>query len=89
MLTFRSQETLAKLAALNRSQAMIEFALDGTILTANENFLDAMGYTLDEIQGRHHSIFLMPADRDSSAYQQFWQALRRGEYQSAEYKRQG
>jgi methyl-accepting chemotaxis protein len=78
---------IATLAAVGRSQAMIEFALDGTILTANENFLKAMGYTLAEIQGRHHSLFVTPAERGSAAYKAFWAALARGEYQAAEYKR--
>lgn len=77
----------AKLAALSRSLATIEFALNGTILDANPNFLAAMGYTLDEIRGRHHSLFVEPALRDSAAYLQFWEQLRRGEYQTAEYKR--
>ncbi len=77
----------AKLAALSRSLATIEFALDGTILDANPNFLAAMGYTLEEIRGRHHSLFVEPALRDNPAYRQFWETLRRGEFQTAEYKR--
>ncbi len=79
----------AILAALDRSQAIIEFKLDGTILTANENFLKAMGYTLEEIKGRHHSMFVEPGYRDSAEYRQFWQKLGRGEYQMAQYKRLG
>jgi len=77
----------AKLAALSRSLATIEFALDGTILDANTNFLAAMGYTLAEILGRHHSLFVEPAHRDSATYRQFWEKLRLGEFQTAEYKR--
>lgn len=77
----------AKLAALSRSLATIEFALDGTILDANPNFLAAMGYTLEEIRGRHHSLFVEPAVRESLAYRQFWDRLRHGEFQTAEYKR--
>ena len=77
----------AKLAALSRSLATIEFALDGTILEANQNFLTVMGYTLDEIRGRQHSLFVEPAYRESEAYRQFWDMLRRGEFQTAEYKR--
>ncbi|MCJ2071098.1 PAS domain-containing methyl-accepting chemotaxis protein, partial [Methylobacterium sp. J-030] len=77
----------AKLAALSRSLATIEFALDGTILDANPNFLAAMGYTLGEIQGRHHSLFMEPTLRDSATYRQFWERLRQGEFQTAEYKR--
>jgi methyl-accepting chemotaxis protein len=78
-----------QLAAANRSQAVIEFNLDGTIVSANENFLTALGYTLDEIKGKHHSLFVAPAERDSAAYREFWAALNRGEYQAAEYKRIG
>src|SRR5246127_4342896 len=81
--------TLAQAAAIGRSQAVIEFKLDGTIVTANENFLNAMGYTLDEIQGKHHSIFMPPAERDGAAYREFWAALNRGQFQAAEYKRIG
>ncbi|BCJ89881.1 methyl-accepting chemotaxis protein [Terrihabitans soli] len=77
------------LAALNKSHAMIEFALDGTILTANENFLSAMGYSLDEIRGKHHSMFVDPAYAQSMEYTRFWQTLGAGEHQSAEYRRFG
>ncbi|MCJ2097676.1 PAS domain-containing protein, partial [Methylobacterium sp. E-046] len=77
----------AKLDALERSQAVIEFQPDGTILTANVNFLNAMGYTLPEVQGQHHGMFVEPAYRDSAAYRAFWDALRRGTFQSAEFKR--
>lgn len=82
-------EVLAKFNALMKSQACIEFSLDGTILNANENFLAAMGYSLDEVKGRHHSIFLEPGVRESSEYRAFWDDLRRGQYQRAEYKRIG
>ena len=75
--------------ALGRSQAVIEFDMDGTILTANDNFLKALGYSLGEIQGKHHSMFVDPSERDSAAYRDFWAALKRGEYQAAEYKRIG
>ncbi|MBN8969590.1 MAG: PAS domain-containing methyl-accepting chemotaxis protein [Rhizobiales bacterium] len=77
----------AIVAAINRSQAMIDFALDGTIITANENFLKTMGYTLAEVQGKHHSMFVEPATRDSAEYRGFWQELGRGTYQSGEFKR--
>lgn len=79
----------AQVAAANRSQAVIEFAMDGTILSANENFLHTLGYTLNEIQGKHHGMFVPPAERDSPAYREFWAALNRGEFQAAEYKRIG
>jgi methyl-accepting chemotaxis protein len=75
--------------ALGRSQAVIEFNLDGTIITANDNFLKALGYSLGEIRGKHHSMFVAPSERDGSAYRDFWAALKRGEYQAAEYKRIG
>src|SRR5215217_1354333 len=84
---FGSSDIHAKLAALDRSQAVIEFKLDGTIITANKNFVDTLGYSLEEIKGKHHSLFVDAATRDSAEYRQFWQALGRGEYQSAEFKR--
>jgi methyl-accepting chemotaxis protein len=86
---FNAGDTVAKLAALDRSQATIEFDLKGNILTANRNFLDAMGYDLDEIKGKHHSMFVEPGYRDSAEYKAFWDKLRAGEYQAAEYKRIG
>ena len=82
-----SQELSAKLDALSKSQAVIEFNLDGTIITANQNFLGAMGYRLDEIQGKHHSVFVDPEFRESAEYKEFWEALRRGEFQSREFQR--
>jgi len=75
--------------ALNRSQAIIEFDMDGYILTANKNFLDTLGYTLDEIEGEHHSLFVDPAERQSAEYANFWESLNRGKFQSAEYRRFG
>jgi methyl-accepting chemotaxis protein len=82
-------DATALLAAIDRSQATIEFNLDGTIITANQNFLRAMGYKLSEIQGKHHSMFVEPAERDSAGYREFWAKLGRGEYQSAEFRRVG
>jgi methyl-accepting chemotaxis protein len=87
--TIRRMEDAGKIAAINRAQAVIEFNMDGTIVTANDNFLRAMGYTLAEIRGKHHSMFLVPADRDSADYREFWARLNRGDYQAAEYKRLG
>ena len=84
-----ASEAQAKLDALNKSQAVIEFKLDGTIITANDNFLNALGYTLAEIQGKHHSMFVEPAYRASAEYRAFWDKLGRGEYQAAQYKRIG
>ena len=82
-------EDAGKIAAIGRAQAVIEFNLDGTIITANDNFLAAVGYSLAEIQGKHHSMFVAPGERDSAAYREFWASLNRGEFQSAEYKRFG
>ncbi|RZL83905.1 MAG: PAS domain S-box protein [Sphingomonas sp.] len=76
-----------QLDALHRSQAVIEFALDGTILTANQNFLDAVGYSLDEIQGRHHGLFVDPSEREGGAYREFWAKLARGEFAAGEFRR--
>ena len=85
----RSMEDAGKMAAIGRAQAVIEFNLDGTIITANDIFLKVLGYSLGEIQGKHHSMFVAPAERDSSGYREFWAKLNRGEFQSAEYKRFG
>lgn len=79
----------SRIDALSRSQAMIEFTLDGTVVSANQNFLDVFGYKLDEIQGKHHSMFIEPSTRDSAEYREFWAALNRGQFQTAEYKRIG
>ncbi len=78
-----------QLAAIDKNQATIEFNLDGTIIKANDNFLNAMGYTLGEIKGKHHSMFVDEAYRQSAEYREFWAKLNRGEYQAAEYKRVG
>ncbi|HEQ3486504.1 TPA: PAS domain-containing protein [Vibrio cholerae] len=75
--------------AVNLTQAVIEFTLDGTILTANQNFLQTVGYQLDEIQGRHHSMFVDEQYKQSQEYQHFWQRLRSGEFFVDEYKRFG
>ncbi|MGM5029310.1 methyl-accepting chemotaxis protein [Tardiphaga sp. 862_B3_N4_1] len=85
----RSMDDAGKIAAIGRSQAVIEFKLDGTIVTANDLFLNVMGYNLAEIEGKHHSMFVDPATRDGAAYREFWASLNRGEYQAAEYKRIG
>jgi methyl-accepting chemotaxis protein len=85
----QSMEDAGKIAAISRAQAVIEFNMDGTIVTANENFLGAVGYSLDEIKGKHHSLFVVPEERDSAAYREFWARLNRGQYEAAEYKRLG
>ncbi len=88
-LRLQNLDYAAQVAAIGRSQAVIEFNLDGTVVTANDNFLNALGYSLAEIQGKHHSMFVEPKERDSAAYREFWAALNRGEFQAAEYKRIG
>ena len=77
----------AQLAAISKSQAVIEFDAKGNIITANENFLNTMGYTLDEIKGRHHRIFVSDSDAQSSAYTQFWRDLSAGVFQNKQFKR--
>ncbi|NOR19724.1 MAG: PAS domain S-box protein [Xanthomonadales bacterium] len=73
--------------AINRAQAVIEFELDGTVITANENFLRIFGYSLDDVVGKHHRIFCDPGYAESPEYAKFWQKLSRGEYEADEYKR--
>lgn len=83
------QKAQAQATAISRSQAVIEFKLDGTIVTANENFLKTLGYSLDEICGKHHSMFVEPAVRDSDDYREFWAKLGQGEFQAGQYRRIG
>jgi len=83
------QDMKGQLAAISKAQAVIEFTLDGKVLTANDNFLKAMGYTLDEIVGQHHAIFVDPVYRQSTDYRLFWEKLARGEHEAAQYKRIG
>ena len=78
-----------QIAAISKAQAVISFSLDGTILDANENFLKTLGYTLDEVKGQHHGMFVEPAYRQSAEYKAFWEKLGRGEYDAAQYKRIG
>jgi methyl-accepting chemotaxis protein len=80
-------ELQGQIAAINRSQAVVEFDLNGTILTANENFLTVLGYRLEEIKGRPHSMFVDRDYRSSDEYRQFWDRLRRGEFDSGRYRR--
>jgi methyl-accepting chemotaxis protein len=75
--------------AIRRSQAVIEFNLDGTIIDANENFLNTLGYTLAEIRGQHHRMFVTPAEQNAPAYRAFWEKLARGEFDAGQYKRIG
>lgn len=85
----REAETQGQIDAINRSQAVIEFELDGTIISANDNFLSALGYELDEIRGKHHRMFVDPAEAATSGYASMWDELRRGKFQSGEFKRIG
>jgi methyl-accepting chemotaxis protein len=80
-------ESKGQLVAINRVQAVIEFTLDGRILTANDNFLNTLGYRLDEVKGQHHSMFVDAAYRASDDYRRFWEKLARGEYDANQYKR--
>jgi methyl-accepting chemotaxis protein len=78
-----------QISAISRIQAVIEFNLDGTIVKANDNFLATVGYTMDEIRGKHHSMFVDPQERASAEYKDFWGALNRGEPQMSEVHRIG
>ena len=82
-----SQELQAKWNALEKCQAVIEFEMDGTIITANPNFLGAIGYSLDEIKGKHHSMFVDEAYRNSDDYRQFWAKLNSGAFIASQFKR--
>lgn len=83
----RHADYAGQLAAIGKSQAVIEFSLDGTILNANANFLNVLGYSLNEVKGKHHRIFVDAAYQSSNEYQLFWEKLNRGEYDSGQYKR--
>jgi methyl-accepting chemotaxis protein len=85
----KSVETQGVVAAISRAGAVIEFTPDGDILTANANFLTAMGYGLNEIKGKHHRMFVDPAYGQSQAYVDFWKKLRAGEFVAEEVKRFG
>jgi len=87
LFSSKINDAQAKLNALNLSQAIIEFETDGKIITANNNFLKALGYTLAEIQGQHHRLFVGSDEVKSPEYQKFWQELAAGKYQSGEFKR--
>ena len=85
----KALDSAGQLDAINRSQAVIEFTMDGTIITANANFLSVMGYELNEVQGKHHSMFLDSAYKQSEEYIQFWKRLNQGEFFAAKYQRFG
>lgn len=92
-MKFSSQQKTSddskRMRAFHKSQAIIEFTPEGTILDANENFCNALGYDRSEILGKHHSMFVDPAEVSSPTYKSFWSALARGEFQAAEYLRFG
>ncbi|WKA29837.1 methyl-accepting chemotaxis protein [Bradyrhizobium roseum] len=83
----QSADFEGQLAAIDKAQAVIEFSLDGKILRANDNFLNALGYVGSEITGAHHSLFVEPGYRQSPEYRMFWDKLGRGEYDAGQYKR--
>jgi PAS domain S-box-containing protein len=85
----QNAEFVGTVTAIGRSQSVIEFDLSGHVLAANQNFLDLMGYTLAEIEGRHHRMFCKPEYADSEAYQAFWTRLGQGEFDAGEYMRVG
>ncbi|WP_462157030.1 methyl-accepting chemotaxis protein [Pseudoalteromonas sp. GB56] len=85
----KTAELEGQVDAIGRSQAVIEFDLSGNILTANDNFLQTMGYQLNEIKGQHHRMFVTPEFAASAEYSDFWQRLARGEYNSGQYQRVG
>ncbi|MCB1146162.1 MAG: PAS domain-containing methyl-accepting chemotaxis protein [Leptospiraceae bacterium] len=88
-LTKNVFEIQSKVEAIEKSQAVIEFTLDGVILQANQNFLNTMGYSLSEIQGKHHRMFVSQEDAVSKEYAMFWERLKNGEFFSAEFSRIG
>jgi methyl-accepting chemotaxis protein len=83
------QDAKAMTEAIDRSQAVIEFNMDGSVITANENFLKTLGYDLSSIQGQHHRFFCDSAYTNSPEYKAFWEKLNRGDFDSGEYKRIG
>ncbi|MBC7279905.1 methyl-accepting chemotaxis protein [Hoeflea sp.] len=85
----KSAEDAGKITAISRAQAMIEFDLDGTIITANENFLGTLGYSLAEVQGKHHRLFCEPSYTQGAEYAEFWKKLNRGEFIASEFLRIG
>jgi methyl-accepting chemotaxis protein len=89
LLKRKSAEDEGKLAALSRAQAVIEFTPDGQIVSANENFLATLGYSADEIIGKHHSMFCEPAHAQSPEYKNFWKELRAGRFSVGQFMRIG
>lgn len=84
-----AMDSQGQISAISRSQAVIEFSLDGIVLNANDNFCSALGYRVEEIRGQHHRIFVRPEEVASREYAEFWRQLAKGNYQAAEYLRIG
>ena len=82
-------DAAGQLDAISKAQAVIQFNMDGTIITANDNFLQAVGYRLEEVKGQHHSLFVSEAHRRSPEYKEFWAKLNRGEFVAGEFQRFG
>jgi methyl-accepting chemotaxis protein len=87
--TLQAADFEGQIAAINKAQAVIEFGMDGIITSANDNFLKALGYRLDEIVGRHHRMFVDPVEAAGGDYARFWDKLGRGEYDAGQYRRLG
>jgi methyl-accepting chemotaxis protein len=85
----RNSDFESQVTAINKAMAVIELGLDGTVLNANENFTRLVGYSLDELKGRHHRMFVDPATAESVEYSEFWRNLREGRYQPSDFKRYG
>lgn len=83
----KNADYAGQISAIQRNMACIEFNLDGTIVTANDNFLQAMGYSLDEVRGKHHSMFMPESERQSPEYRELWAALNRGQFVAGEFRR--
>lgn len=87
--TLENADYASQVSAIDRTQAVVEFDLKGTVIKANDNFLNALGYSESEVKGRHHSIFLQDHDKNSVEYQQFWSSLASGSFVSGEFERLG
>ena len=83
------EKNVALLSAIDKSQGIIEFNMDGTIITSNDNFLNILGYSLKEVKGKHHKIFCEESYANSPEYKEFWEKLNRGEFDTGLYKRIG
>jgi methyl-accepting chemotaxis protein len=87
--SIKAADYQGQIAAIGKAQLVVEFELDGTVRTANDNFLNLLGYRLEDVKGKHHSLLVEPGLRDSAEYRQLWDKLRRGEYDAGVYKHIG